>query len=84
MKSRGSMHTPIMGDAECVGGPSSVDPNPVDPSRAGQDLACDSEPGITWELPLAQAEIPAWFMPARFVDPSASGFDELGATGAAT
>jgi hypothetical protein len=73
MKSRGSMHTPIMGDAECVGGPSSVAPNSVDLSRAGQDLACDSEPGIAWDLPLAQAEIPAWF-----VDPPASGFDEAG------
>ena len=92
MRYGGVMRTPIMCEAGRGGGTSPVDstrvgpvgPGRVDPSCIDKFLADDSEPGVACELPLVHADMPAWFMPARFVDPWASGFDEVGAPGAAS
>ncbi len=53
-----------------------VGPSRVDPSCIDKFLADDSEPGVACELPLVHADMPVWFMPAWFMDPPLSGFDE--------
>lgn len=66
------MRTPTIFCAGCDNGRSPID-------RA---FVFDREPAR--ELTLVHADLPAWFMPARFAEPSALGFDEAGAPGAVT